>query len=246
MIVRHAVPSDVKCLWQLKVGQAQCPTGYMPSEPDISFALIRIRVHALPYHTSFQQVRNGASWRYYSREMYRTNVAASICRSVATSWDLFSAPLCSSSAGLYCSAVFIAITSVIQVHCASGINTAAACFACRGRRCNVSPKVLLIPLSYASIFGGTTTLIGTSTNLVISGMQARRYPGTPDANFNFFDITPYGLPYGVWGFVYVLLIGIYLLPKDTGSRPREDLLLAAEVGPKAVQVCAHEGGHWGT
>lgn len=42
-----------------------------------------------------------------------------------------------------------------------------------GRRCNVSPKLLLLPLSYASIFGGTTTLIGTSTNLVISGMQAR-------------------------------------------------------------------------
>lgn len=117
-----------------------------------------------------------------------------------------------------------------------------------GRRCNVSPKLLLLPLSYASIFGGTTTLIGTSTNLVISGMQARvglcfvlvllcpcaralllvcsaprplstrhhgghlpacsqrhvrrafsvgalqRYAGTPDAVFNFFDITPYGLP----------------------------------------------------
>lgn len=66
--------------------------------------------------------------------------------------------------------------------------------ACRGRRCNVSPKLLLLPLSYASIFGGTTTLIGTSTNLVISGLQSQRYKGTPDAEFNFFDITPYGLP----------------------------------------------------
>ena len=62
----------------------------------------------------------------------------------------------------------------------------------RGRRCNVSPKVLLLPLSYASIFGGTTTLIGTSTNLVIAGLQSKRYAGTPNANFNFFDITPYG------------------------------------------------------
>jgi di/tricarboxylate transporter len=67
-------------------------------------------------------------------------------------------------------------------------------FCCRGRRCNVSPKLLLIPLSYASIFGGTCTLIGTSTNLVIAGLQSRRYAGTPDATFNFFDITPYGLP----------------------------------------------------
>ncbi|GBF94386.1 sodium sulfate co-transporter [Raphidocelis subcapitata] len=97
-----------------------------------------------------------------------------------------------------------------------------------GRRCNVSPKVLLLPLSYASIFGGTTTLIGTSTNLVIAGLQSKRYTGA-DGQFNFFDITPYGLPYGVWGFAYVLLIGIFLLPKDTGSRPKEDLLLAARV-----------------
>lgn len=71
---------------------------------------------------------------------------------------------------------------------------------------------------------------------MIAGLQSKRYAGTPDASFNFFDITPYGLPYGVWGFVYVLLIGVYLLPKDTGSRPKEDLLLAAEVAPNATQV----------
>lgn len=37
-----------------------------------------------------------------------------------------------------------------------------------GRRAGVSPKKLLIPLAYAAVFGGTLTLIGTSTNLVIS------------------------------------------------------------------------------
>jgi hypothetical protein len=39
----------------------------------------------------------------------------------------------------------------------------------------------------------------------------------------------------VAGFAFTVLIGIFLLPKDTGSRPREDLLLAAAVGP-ASQV----------
>jgi di/tricarboxylate transporter len=105
-----------------------------------------------------------------------------------------------------------------------------------GRRTSISPKTLLIPLSYASIFGGTTTLIGTSTNLVISGLQAKRYAGTSDETFSFFDITPYGLPYGVWGFVYVLIFSRWLLPSDTGSRPREDLLLAAEVGTDSQAV----------
>ena len=115
-----------------------------------------------------------------------------------------------------------------------------------GRRTNISPKSLLIPLSYASIFGGTTTLIGTSTNLVVSGLQSKRYAGTPAESFNFFDITPYGVPYGVWGFLYVVIFSRWLLPKDTGSRPREDLLLAAEVTPESqhVSVGVDRSGGW--
>ncbi len=42
------------------------------------------------------------------------------------------------------------------------------------RRCGVPPKKLLIPLSYAAVLGGTCTSIGTSTNLVIVGMQVRQ------------------------------------------------------------------------
>ncbi len=38
------------------------------------------------------------------------------------------------------------------------------------------------------------------------------------------------------GFAFTVLIGIFLLPKDTGSRPREDLLLAAAVGPNVGAV----------
>lgn len=45
--------------------------------------------------------------------------------------------------------------------------------------------------------------------------------------------------YGVAGFVFTLLFASWLLPKDTGSRPREDLLLAAAVGPgSSVSVAA--------
>jgi hypothetical protein len=50
------------------------------------------------------------------------------------------------------------------------------------------------------------------------------------------DITPYGLPYGAWGFLYVLIFARWLLPDDTGSRPREDLLLAASIDLSCVQV----------
>ena len=42
------------------------------------------------------------------------------------------------------------------------------------RRCGLPVSKLLMPLSYATILGGTTTLIGTSTNLVVSGLASKR------------------------------------------------------------------------
>jgi di/tricarboxylate transporter len=74
------------------------------------------------------------------------------------------------------------------------------------RRSGISPKKLLIPLSYAAVLGGTCTLIGTSTNLVISGAQQTRYKNNPDAaKFGIFDIAPYGIPYALWGFLFIIL-----------------------------------------
>jgi hypothetical protein len=55
-------------------------------------------------------------------------------------------------------------------------------------------------MSYATLLGGTCTLIGTSTNLVVSGLQEARYGATnPEYVFGFFTITPWGIPYAVWG-----------------------------------------------
>src|SRR3546814_12453675 len=56
-----------------------------------------------------------------------------------------------------------------------------------------APSKLLIPLSYASIFGGTTTLIGTSTNLLVAGV-AQRIGMAP---FGMFEITTAGGLLGV-------------------------------------------------
>jgi di/tricarboxylate transporter len=76
------------------------------------------------------------------------------------------------------------------------------------RRNNVAPSKLLIPLSYLAILGGTCTLIGTSTNVVVHGLLLQH--GMP--GMSLFEITPLGIPYALAGVAYLLLFGRKLLP----------------------------------
>ena len=68
---------------------------------------------------------------------------------------------------------------------------------------------LLIPLSYAAIMGGSLTLIGTSTNLLVDGV-ARTQGLEP---FGIFEILPVGLVVCAWGLVYMGLFANRLLPE---------------------------------
>jgi len=76
------------------------------------------------------------------------------------------------------------------------------------RNTDLKASRLLIPLSYFSILGGTCTLIGTSTNLLVSGIAHRR--GL--APFGMFEITPLGITYAVVGVAYLLIFAHKLLP----------------------------------
>lgn len=73
---------------------------------------------------------------------------------------------------------------------------------------NISPSRLLIPLSFASIFGGMTTLIGTSTNLLVDGVVQT----SGLAPFGIFEITGAGLCLALAGTVYMTLVGRWFLP----------------------------------
>jgi len=77
------------------------------------------------------------------------------------------------------------------------------------RRNQISPSRLLIPLSYLAILGGTCTLIGTSTNLVINGLMIEN--GLP--GMHLFEIGMIGLPYALIGIAYLFLGGLLLLPE---------------------------------
>ncbi|WP_029011094.1 SLC13 family permease [Azospirillum halopraeferens] len=72
----------------------------------------------------------------------------------------------------------------------------------------IAPSKMLIPLSYAAIFGGTCSLIGTSTNLLVDGVAQRL--GQPA--FGLFEIAPLGIVLAILGTAYLLLFSDRLLP----------------------------------
>lgn len=100
------------------------------------------------------------------------------------------------------------------------------------QKLSLSKKQVLIPLSYISILGGTLTLIGTSTNLIVAGVAYSR--GLE--RFTIFEITGIGLVTLVIGLLLLLLLGRWLLPS---GKPDEE----AEAQPQTflTDVFPNEG-----
>ncbi|MBL8203724.1 MAG: SLC13 family permease [Blastocatellia bacterium] len=83
------------------------------------------------------------------------------------------------------------------------------------RRTGASPGRVLMPMSHAATFGGMCTLMGTSTNLVAH--EFARNQGLP--GFSMFEIGKIGVPMLLVGFVYILLVGRWLLPRNQVAVP---------------------------
>ena len=81
-------------------------------------------------------------------------------------------------------------------------------------RAKVQPSKLLMPLAFGAILGGTCTLIGTSTNLAVSGAMTRLGESTGQhlEPFSMFELTPVGIVIVAVGMLYMLLVGLRLLP----------------------------------
>jgi len=95
---------------------------------------------------------------------------------------------------------FINNTAAVAIFIPLGINLC--------QRFNISPTKVLLPLSYAAIFGGTLTLIGTSTNLIVSSIM-EEYDLAP---FSMFEFTKLGLIFMLLGTIYNMIISKWFMP----------------------------------
>jgi len=104
------------------------------------------------------------------------------------------------------------------------------------------PSKVLIPLSYAAIFGGTMTLIGTSTNLIVNGFVIEA--GLPPLGM--FTFLYVGLPVVVIGTLFLSLVGPKLLPAYDVIQEKEDTkyFLEAKVQPDSPLIgkSIHDNG----
>jgi di/tricarboxylate transporter len=102
------------------------------------------------------------------------------------------------------------------------------------RQHGIAASRLLMPLSYGAQLGGTLTLIGTSTNLLVASLIVDM--GLP--RFNLLDITPAALPLALIGVAYLLTVGRWLAP----SRASEASLVARyELRDYLTAVTVEEG-----
>lgn len=119
---------------------------------------------------------------------------------------LFSIPISILSAFLNNTPIVVTFTPIIKNWCEEH---------------GISPSKFLIPLSYATILGGTITLLGTSTNLVVHGMLLEY--GLE--GFSIFTLTVVGVPVTVIGLLYLFIFGKRLLPDHKGfsQQVKEDV-----------------------
>ena len=130
-------------------------------------------------------------------------------------------------------AALVVIMATITVMSAFVNNTAAVAVfiplvTILANRRRISASKLLIPLSYASQFGGVCTLIGTSTNLLVSSISDQAGYGS----FSMFEFSRMGLILFVAGVVFFLVFGRWLLP----DRQQRELASTYHLGEYVTEL----------
>lgn len=104
------------------------------------------------------------------------------------------------------------------------------------KKSGISASRFLIPLSFVAMLGGMCTLIGTSTNLLVSGISAENGLG----EFSMFLLTPLGIVFSIVGVVYLIIFGKKLIPEreeladDTNHNKIDNFLTEIRYKPTGI------------
>ncbi len=104
------------------------------------------------------------------------------------------------------------------------------------RRLRIHPSKLLMPLAFATILASSVTLVGTSTNVVVSGLMTQ-YGMEP---LGMFELTPVGVPILVIGLAYMFFIGRHLIP----VRDSEETDIHKEILPYCSEFEVTDDSPW--